>query len=125
LTAWGGVLRKTHESMIYRYLLSQGWALLMVLIGVSYAWIKKPEMGSYSALFAEIFIRQSYSLLIFNLIPFPPFDASGVYIREFLQLRIFPGVLFVLKIVLLFVLFYDFWRSDYLTGVWITRSLGL
>lgn len=120
----GGLLRESAMPLL-RLLYGQLWLLLLTLVAVVYVLLKVPEPGSFSARFPLAVIQQSWSLLLFNLLPLPPFDAALSYFAPMMQWRFFHALSVLLSLLTLFVCSYDFWRTDFLTGRFIAQWLKL
>lgn len=120
----GGLLRESALPVL-RFIHGQIWLLLLILVGVIYVLLKGPEAGSFSARFPLALIMQSWSLLLFNFIPVPPFDASVTYFAPMMQWKFFSLLVILLSAISLFVFSYGFWRTDFLTGRFIAQWLKL
>lgn len=120
----GGLLRESALPVL-RFIHGQLWLLLLIFLGVLYVLLKGPEAGSFSARFPLAVIMQSWSLLLFNFIPVPPFDASVTYFAPMMQWRFFSLLTNFLSAIILFVFSYGFWRTDFLTGRFIAQWLKL
>lgn len=123
-TAPGGLVRESMLPLI-RFVHGQLWLMLLIAIGVIYVLLKDPLPTSFSARFPLALIMQSWSLMIFNFIPLPPFDAASLYFSQLMQWRFFTLLVALLSSLSLFVFSYDFWRTDFLTGRFIGQWLKL
>ncbi|GAB4430978.1 MAG: hypothetical protein OHK0011_13780 [Turneriella sp.] len=120
----GGLLRESALPVL-RFVHGQLWLLLLIVVGVIYVLLKGPVPGSFSARFPLALITQSWTLLLFNFIPVPPFDASVIYFAQMMQWRFFSLLVMLLSALTLFVFSYGFWRIDFLTGRFIAQWLKL
>ncbi|HNJ64807.1 MAG TPA: hypothetical protein PKW28_02860 [Turneriella sp.] len=120
----GGLLRESAMPVL-RFIHGQIWLLLLILVGVIYVLLKEPAPGSFSARFPLALIAQSWTLLLFNFIPVPPFDASVTYFASMMQWRFFSLLVILLSALTLFIFSYGFWRTDFLTGRFIAQWLKL
>ncbi|MFZ5627616.1 MAG: hypothetical protein ACOY5B_00695 [Spirochaetota bacterium] len=120
----GGLLRESALPVL-RFVHGQLWLLLLILVGVVYVLLKGPLPGSFAARFPLAIITQSWTLLVFNFIPLPPFDASVTYFASMMQWRFFSLLVILLSALSLFVFSYGFWRIDFLTGRFIAQWLKL
>jgi hypothetical protein len=120
----GGLLRESALPVL-RFVHGQLWLLFLILVGVIYVLLKGPVPGSFSARFPLALITQSWTLLVFNFIPVPPYDASVTYFASMMQWRFFSLLVILLSGLTLFVFSYSFWRIDFLTGRFIAQWLKL
>jgi hypothetical protein len=120
----GGLLRESALPVL-RFIHGQIWLLILLSIAIIYVLLKEPAAGSFSARFPLALIMQSWSLLLFNFIPLPPFDASVTYFAPMMQWRFFSLLVIILSGFSLFVFSYGFWRTDFLTGRFIAQWLKL
>lgn len=123
-TAPGGLLRESNFPLI-RFIHGQLWLVLLIAVAVIYVLLKDPLPASFSARFPLALIMQSWSLLVFNFIPLPPFDAAGLYFSRLMQWRFFTLLVALLSFISLLLFSYDFWKTDFLTGRFIGKWLKL
>ncbi len=120
----GGLLRESGRPLL-RFVHGQIWLLLLIIVGAIYVLLKNPAPGSFSARFPLALITQSWTLLLFNCIPIPPFDASVTYFASMMQWRFFSLLVTLLLALTLLLFSYGFWRTDFLTGRFIAQWLKL
>lgn len=120
----GGLLRESALPVL-RFVHGQVWLLILLSVAIVYVLLKGPAAGSFSARFPLALIMQSWSLLLFNFIPLPPFDASVTYFAPLMQWRFFSLLVILLSGISIFLFGYDFWRTDFLTGRFIAQWLKL
>lgn len=74
--SWGGIIHRERNETFISYLISQGLYLLITAAIFFYFTLKGIKSDHFVYQLLQYSMKFSWSLFIFNLIPFPPFDAS-------------------------------------------------
>lgn len=120
----GGLLRE-NAAPVLRFVHGQLWLLLLLFVGVIYVMLKGPQPETFTARFFAAFVEQSWALLVINFIPLPPFDAATTYFSSLMQWRFFSLVVMLLSFASIVIFSYEFWKTDFLTGRFLSQWLRL
>ncbi|HRP68851.1 MAG TPA: hypothetical protein PLY93_04910 [Turneriella sp.] len=120
----GGLIQNKPLPLL-RFLYGQLWLVFLILMGILYAAIKGPAPDTFAARFSAVFISQAWATFLFNFIPLPPFDAAAGYFSAYTQWRFFAVLVTALTFIVLVILSFDFWRTNFITGGFLLQWLKL